>query len=216
MKSHYILIDLENVRPESLESLVQDHFKVIVFVGANQAKISLDIVAALQQFGPRARYVKVAASGRNALDFHLAFYMGRLTVEEPSATFHVISKDTGYDPLIAHLNSLGVKAKRFESVGDLPVTKVAGSATARERVAAVLARLEKMQASKPRRVATLSSTIASLFDGQLSEQEIAGLVQALAKAGHLKITGEVVSYLLPDLDQPTKSIATKTTPDAKA
>ena len=39
MRTNYVLIDFENVQPESLVGLQQDHFKVLVFVGANQTKV---------------------------------------------------------------------------------------------------------------------------------------------------------------------------------
>lgn len=205
MRSNYVLIDLENVQPESLNVMTHDHFKVIVFVGANQAKISLEVAASLQQMGSRARYVKVAGSGRNALDFHLAYHLGRLAAEEPSAYFHIVSKDTGFDPLIKHLNSNKVVAGRVESVGDIPVVK-AQSMSQRERIGVVLERLQKMKAAKPRRVATLSSTIASIFKDQLSEQEISGLVQSLASEGYVAITGVSVSYTLPSGLWPSASM----------
>jgi hypothetical protein len=36
------LIDYENVQPKLLDELAADHFKVIVFVGASQTKISFE------------------------------------------------------------------------------------------------------------------------------------------------------------------------------
>jgi hypothetical protein len=33
-----VLVDYENVQPESLSALAEDHFKVVVFVGASQSK----------------------------------------------------------------------------------------------------------------------------------------------------------------------------------
>jgi hypothetical protein len=37
MRINYVLIDFENVQPESLAVLQHEHFKVMVFVGTNQA-----------------------------------------------------------------------------------------------------------------------------------------------------------------------------------
>jgi len=37
--TNYVLIDLENVRPDCLEALRPHSCKVIVFVGATQAKL---------------------------------------------------------------------------------------------------------------------------------------------------------------------------------
>ncbi|MFV9506345.1 MAG: PIN domain-containing protein [Oscillochloridaceae bacterium umkhey_bin13] len=53
-----------------MQLLNQEHFRVLVFVGANQTKISLDIVLALQEMGERTKYIKISGNGSNALDFH--------------------------------------------------------------------------------------------------------------------------------------------------
>ena len=101
--TNYVLIDLENVQPKNLEILKNHPFKVYVFVGANQAKVTYDLASAMQEFGGNAKYIKISGNGPNALDFHIAFYVGELSKIDPEAYFHIISKDTGFDPLIKHL-----------------------------------------------------------------------------------------------------------------
>lgn len=197
MRTNYVLIDFENVQPQSLGALDQDHFKVILFVGANQAKLSFDVAASLQQLGSRAKYIKMSGNGRNALDFHIAYYLGRLAAEEPTAYFHVISKDTGFDPLIKHLKSVKILAGRVTSLGDIPLVKASNSKSPQERIVVILDRLQQLKAAKPRRVKTLSSTMASLFPDQLPEQEVAALIQRLAGEGYLEIEGAKISYALP-------------------
>src|SRR5688500_5632188 len=98
MDTKYVLIAHENVQPKDLALLDGQPLRVIVFLGANQARLSADLAIALQARGENGRYVKINASGRNALDFHIAFYLGELTAKEPLASFHVISKDSDYDP----------------------------------------------------------------------------------------------------------------------
>jgi hypothetical protein len=197
VRTNYVLIDFESVQPESLAQLTHDHFKVIVFVGANQAKLPFEIAASLQELGSRAEYVKISGSGSNALDFHIAYYIGRLAAEEPSAYFHIISRDTGFDPLIQHLRSKKILAGRVKIVADIPVVKASNAKAPRDRIAVILARLQQLKASKPRTVRTLSSTIASLFHNYLSEEEVASLVQGLVSQGYLKIIGTKVAYALP-------------------
>ena len=72
MKTNYVLIDYENVQPATLAILDQEHFRIIVFVGANQAKITFEVASALQPMGTRAEYVRISGNGANALDFHIA------------------------------------------------------------------------------------------------------------------------------------------------
>jgi hypothetical protein len=102
VKTNYVLIDYESVQPVTLAVLDQEHIRVIVFVGARQAKITFEIAAALQRLGTRAEYVKISSNGSNALDFHIAFYIGQLAAHDPAAYFHIISKDTGFDPRQLH------------------------------------------------------------------------------------------------------------------
>ena len=100
MPTNYVLIDFENVQPRNLEILASHPFKVFVFVGANQVKIPYDLATAMQGLGENAKYIKITGNGPNALDFHIAFYVGELSTHDPEGYFHIISKDTGFDPLI--------------------------------------------------------------------------------------------------------------------
>src|SRR5689334_8193662 len=120
MKTNYVLIDYENVQPEISTVLVDDHFKLLVFIGANQPRIDVDVAAALQRLGPRAEYIRISGVGRNALDFHIAYYLRRLACAEPDAYFHVIALDKGYDPLLEHLKTQGIHAARWADVKDIP------------------------------------------------------------------------------------------------
>jgi PIN domain len=123
MRKNYVLIDFENVQPESLAALQQDHFEIKIFLGATQTKISFEIAQAMQTMGPRAEYIKMGGTGSNALDFHIAYYIGHLSAKDPTAYFHIISKDTGFDPLIAHLKSKNISAAREPDIGDIPLVK---------------------------------------------------------------------------------------------
>jgi hypothetical protein len=91
MTTNYVLIDFENVQPKNLEILANHPFKVFVFVGANQTKVSFDQAAAMQAMGDKARYIKIGGNGPNALDFHIAYYIGEFAAQEPDANFHIIS-----------------------------------------------------------------------------------------------------------------------------
>ncbi|MEO5862332.1 MAG: PIN domain-containing protein [Burkholderiales bacterium] len=116
MKLHYMLIDYENVHVKSLALLKSDQFRVRVFLGKNNTKIQSELAMAMQRFGDRAEYVMLESSGPNALDFHIAYYLGVLATADPSAIFHVISKDKGFDPLIDHLKTRTIQAARAASI----------------------------------------------------------------------------------------------------
>lgn len=197
MKTNYVLIDYENVQPEAIAVLDKEHFKVIVFVGANQAKVTFEVASVLQRMGDRAEYIKIASNGSNALDFHIAFYIGQLATKEPDAYFHIVSKDTGFDPLISHLKSKKILACRSKNVADIPIVKAANSTSPVEKLAVIVSDLKRRGASKPRTAKTLTSTINSLFQKQLPEEELAALLNELNKQGIVTVNNTKVTYSLP-------------------
>jgi len=101
MRTNFVLIDSENVKPDYIERLVHEHFRVFVFVGANMNRLGFQIVNAVQSLGSNASYVKVSGHGPDALDFHIAYYIGKLSASYPDAYFHIISKD-GFASKVGH------------------------------------------------------------------------------------------------------------------
>jgi hypothetical protein len=194
MQTNYVLVDFENVRPDSLDDLDHDQFKLVVFVGASQSKLPFDLAEAVQRRGTRAEYVKISGNGPNALDFHIAYYIGKFSAADPSSLFYIVSKDAGFDPLIQHLKSKQIFVRRVKSVAEIHLVEPSGVRSPAERQKVVLDRLKQMKASKPRTVRTLSGTIASLFPGQISDEEVADLIDSLKKRGCLTVHGTKVSY----------------------
>lgn len=117
----YILIDFENVQPTSLEILKNQNCKVIIFIGKNQNKIPIKLTVSMQELGDNGRYVITNHTGKNSLDFHIAYYIGKLITEnvKNEVSFCLISKDKGYDGLISFLKSNEVAISRFLSVNDV-------------------------------------------------------------------------------------------------
>lgn len=183
MRTDYVLIDFENVQPDALGVLDQEHFKLLVFVGANQAEVPFELAAALQRMGPRAEYIKIAANGANALDFHIAFYIGQLAAIDVSAYFHVISKDTGFDPLIQHLRSKKIYAARAASIDAIPLVQAANSKSPEDRLEVLIGRLHQLKAAKPRALRTLASTVAARFQRQLAAPQGHRIDSGLAGPG---------------------------------
>jgi hypothetical protein len=197
LRTNYILIDLESIQPETLVALEPEQFRVIVFVGANQSKITFDTAMALQKKGDKAEYVKISGTGHNALDFHIAFYLGQLAAADPKAFFHILSKDTGFDPLLQHLKTRNILAGRVSDLSEISVVKVANVKTTDEKVAAIVNKLQQMKTAKPRTVNTLTTTISALFLKQLPEADISALVTLLEKKKLILVTDTKVTYSLP-------------------
>lgn len=194
MRTNFVLVDFENVQPKNMGLLNGGPFKIKVFLGATQAKIPLEMARALQVFGPDAEYIQIEGNGSNALDFHIAYYIGRLAAECPDAFFHVISKDTGFDPLVKHLKGLKIFCQRSTTVTDIPLIKIANTKSAPEKVDAVIDNLAKRKTSKPRTLKTLGSTIKALFVNQLSDEELQSLLDQLTQRGVIKLSENKISY----------------------
>lgn len=197
MKTNYILIDFENVQPKNLEILKGHDFKVIVFVGANQTKISFDLAVAMQNLGSTAEYIKIDGNGPNALDFHIAFYIGQISAIDNNCYFHIISKDSGFDPLIRHLKTKKIYAQREKDITEIPLLKISDSKSLEERVDAIVEFLKSRGTSKPRTITTLSNSINSLFMKKLEAEALAALLEELIKRKVVLKNGNKVSYHIP-------------------
>lgn len=141
----YILIDFENVKPTAadLKLIRGAGYRVRIFHGPHQNKFDADIVKALQPLGRQVEFVQCERSGKNALDFHIAFYLGRMlpdpelavVTSQTSVRFFVVSKDAGFDVLLGHVRELGYGAARVASVLDALTGDGAPVADIRERAA---------------------------------------------------------------------------------
>lgn len=172
MRTNYVLIDFENVQPAELDGLRKEHFRIMLFVGTSQPRIPVALAASLQAFGERAEYVQIEGSGRNALDFHIAFYIGERSAKDPEAFFHVISNDKGFDPLLKHLKRKGIFCHRSTSVLEIPLLRVQEAKALPDRVTMVTERFSQPKATRPRTTKTLANAMRSLFQKQISDEEI--------------------------------------------
>lgn len=195
LRQNIILIDFENVQPESINALEDNCFKVIIFVGANQTKIPFDIAASIQRMGTNAEYVKISGNGKNALDFHIAFHIGQLAQQNPNAYFQIISKDSGFDPLIQYLKSKKILSARLSNIDDIPIIKTIKAKLPKDRVQLYIEKLKEPKVSKPRTSKTLFNSINAFFQKQLTEQDIQTIINKMAEVKFISITDEKISYL---------------------
>ena len=197
MATNYILIDFENVHPKNLELVTKHPFKVFVFVGASQTKVPFDLADSMQLLGNSAKYIKIAGNGQNALDFHIAYYIGELAGKDPDAHFHIISKDKGFDPLIKHLKGRKLKVMRETDLAEIPLLRVPVSTSNDEKIAAIVKNLGGRGQSRPRKVRTLENTINNLFTRKLDKSELGSLIKDLQKRKLIVVNQGNVSYKLP-------------------
>jgi len=202
MPINYVLVDFENVQPKNLDLLIGPHFKVIIFVGASQKTIPIDIVLPMQSFGTSSEYVRISALGKNALDFHIAYYIGKLAEKEPHAVFHIISKDTGFDPLIVHLRSTKIRSHRLPDIAEIPILRISNTMDIDEKVEKIVKNLMGRGTSKPKKVTTLSNMITSQLEKPPKKTELDKILDQLQNKGYIKITEGNVTYKLPKIQSP--------------
>jgi hypothetical protein len=201
VKTNYILIDFENVRVNSLDKLSCDDFRLWVFLGHQNTRLNAALVLAIQELGDRAVYVRLATGGKNALDFHLAYYLGELAKADPNGVFHIISKDKGFDPLIQHLRSKKIAVARsvsFEKIPCFAASKKAERPTSDEELLkAVITDLIRRRTSRPRTAKTLFSTIRARCGAGYAASRIDAIYAALLEKGYVSVDNTRVTYNLP-------------------
>lgn len=194
MRRIIVLIDFESVRPETLSPLTEEHFEVLLFVGANQTKLPFELAVAVQKLGARGKYIKMSGHGPNALDFHIAYYIGKLAAEDATGFFHIISRDKGFDPLIAHLKAKKILAARWETIAEIPIVKKPNRKTPSEIAEVFATKLREPKVTRPRTEKTLASALKAHFRDTLEEEEIPPVIKALQSAGFLSINAGKVAY----------------------
>src|SRR6185437_16114763 len=114
MSKRVLFVDLENVQKVDL-SMVPGDAHVMIFYGITQKKLPEGLVVQAQPLGGRLKWVKISGQGPNALDFHIAFYLGQEFTNSPGSKCVILSGDTGFDPLMRHLQALGRACRRVVS-----------------------------------------------------------------------------------------------------
>jgi hypothetical protein len=192
----YVLIDYENVSPTELIWPGDTPIKVMLFLGANQTKIPIKLATAMHALGENAEYVHLQSNAANALDFHIAYYIGRLSANDPGASFQILSNDTGFDPLIQHLKIKGITVQRSLSTSSAVIKPDDNS-----QIEIVIRHLTSRNGAKPRSKKTLMNSLRSLFKKERTESEISVLFKSLCSGGLVKLNGARVTYDLPKGNQ---------------
>lgn len=199
LKKAVLLIDYENVQNFNLAVLQQQSIDIKIFVGKSQSKIPIDLVQSTQQFGQRIEWVKIEGTGNNALDFHIAFYLGKLGSSPEDISFLILSKDKGFDPLIQHINKGKIKCCRIENLSALSreqtKTKSTLNAQDSDPILKVISVLSKTAApSRPKTRKSLNQHVKSILQKKLSDQAIDALVESLFKQKKISEVNDRLTY----------------------
>lgn len=206
---NHVFVDFENVHQVDLSVIGAKSVNFTLLLGAKQTKLDAGLVEKLMEHAASVQLIRLASSGKNALDFTLAYYVGRAVSADPAAYIHIVSKDTGFDPLIEHLRSRHIHAHRHPSFATLTFSgtaKTAAVASSKAEPASqeeplnrVLERLHKNVANRPKKKKTLLSQLKSQLSKDTTDADAAAavLLDKLVKAGHVRIGDkDAVTYRL--------------------
>ena len=123
-----LLIDLDNC-PNQIEQLAQNlekYARIIVCYGSQPPKISLNLALLLANpiYHKRLEFIGMQKNGKNAADFGLCFYAGRLSAQMSveQTEYLIVSNDTDLDHAVNLLIQQGCKAQR---IGNKPTSESA-------------------------------------------------------------------------------------------
>jgi len=191
----HVFVDFENVPTVDLGLTGDRPIQITLLIGKNQKKLDLALVQQILRLAPRVRLVEVGASGHNALDLTLGYYLGQAVAESPQGKFFIVSKDKDFDPLIAHLQSNQTQVSRHDGFGDLPFlarAKKSGAAmppapdktrSPEDRLERLIIRLRSGSAPRPAKKSSLLARISTDFGNKLSEAELHQKLAELLERG---------------------------------
>ncbi len=178
----WAFIDYENIGSLAKINL-SAYEKVIVFMGANQPRLNF---SDKKYDGPiDLAIVQIKDMQPNNLDFHLAYYLGKLDSEaDKDVVFEVITNDFGFTPLIAHVKKSGRLCRQVK-IGEWEesVQKLVSSITTRP--------VEE----RPQRVNSLRNYIASHLALKGNEEAIRSHINHLVTAEIITISDSTLEYL---------------------
>lgn len=203
----FAFVDYENLN--SLDQLnLQQYDHIFLFVGANQQQI---------QFSERFEHalhftlIQVKFVSKNNLDFHIAYYLGKLDSETPpEVEFYVLSQDKGYQGICQFIENQK-KARVCKLINieyttqaemafdtEEPHIKVTPSPihNVSELYAKYLAYLlSKPKNKRPKKVSSLINEITSYLSLQGNVKAVSELFTLLLENGILQVNGVRIGYL---------------------
>jgi len=120
-----------------------------------------------------------------------------LSLKDPEGYFHIVSKDSGFDPLIKHLREKKIRIYRERDLAEIPLLRKSSDISKNEKIDAIIKNLATRGQSKPRKINTLANTINSLFTKKLDEKELTALITQLQDLKYIAVNQGNVTYKLP-------------------
>lgn len=193
---HFIFVDYENVTKVDASIFDAKSVHLTVILGANQTKLDTDVVELFFKYRNRTKLIRLTKTGNNALDFVLAYEVGHKAAANPSSTFHVISKDKGFDGLLTHLKNRGISAKRHDDFSSLafstPVPTPVSPGTTKPKVVGVTvstvrAHLKKATLNRPKSKGSLLNFLKSQLGKESTAEDALRIFNSLCQSKSITV-----------------------------
>lgn len=177
MKQYFV--DYENVHEDGLVGVdeVREPIEVHVFNSRMGMLSSFDSLYAGLSLYVTWRFEMADNGQRDALDIQLAGFLGFAAAKSPSDTFHIVSKDKGYDSLVTSFTRNGINVTRQINIrGDKDLASLQEEDKVQETVAKEVSQKE---VKTEERFMTLRSLIPA---DVCSDETITGIIEVIAKS----------------------------------
>jgi hypothetical protein len=197
MSETVYLLDHENQAKADLANLADDS-SVVLFLGMTST-INRALFRSSMDLGrERVSSISIEGTGKNALDFHLAFHLGEILSQSPRTRCVIVSRDKGFAPLVKYLRGRGFDVRQQDSVSDKAsaASTVPNSSGVDDPIfRKIVDSLHKgSKQARPRKRLTLAKHVKSLLNGRCGDTEVLAVVDRLFSEGIVKEHNGVLSY----------------------
>lgn len=193
--THFVFVDFENVTTLDLGLVEGKPIHVTLLIGKKQTKLDTTLSLQLNKYAEQVDPVRVETSGPNALDIILACYLGQSVARNPRAQFTIVSKDKDFEPMLAHLSSMGTKVTRQDSFAAVlqPAPRTVTPSKPRQDADKFDKFVQHLRNSPPSDRIKLDRTILAFFKPSLPVGGKKGVITELKKRSVIAIdpTGKV-------------------------
>ncbi len=201
MSKTLLLVDYENVGKIDLAG-IPDDVTVLFFFGASQKTVPMEFLKAALKLGERLVPIDIEGHGKNALDFHIAFYLGEKLALDPQTPCVILSKDKGFDPLIKHMVGRNFQVRRAATLHEAFAQSTPATTSSRATAATpaalfndALTWLQGMAKNKrPRKRKGLVAHLHSHCGKKIPASEIEAFVDRLIAEKKLTENNSAITY----------------------
>ena len=119
----HIFVDYENIKRIDPAVLALDGATFTLLLGPQNRTLNVPLVEQLMARAAAVELIRLEEPGRNAVDFALAYYLGRKVVTDPTARFYLKVMNMAS-------SNLDVSSKTYYGLSTLDLTRIAAAARA--------------------------------------------------------------------------------------